>query len=637
MKRQGFTLLAVCVLLLLPCEGAKGHGGQFKAPGDMVPPNLGGYGGPTPPGGPPAVGPTTPSPRGRFGTGNSMAPRGATTITPGKKIRRSEGFTRWEYWWMFNKGPFLFPKIRAAGVQNYSGCSGFLVGRGSKHRAVATRRPSRDTVKEVIAPLLTKALSCDQPDILDSAVLALARITPAEQGRSALPDLEQVLESRHRTARQSATLALGVLGAPEAIPVLYALMIDGAKGRRLVQMDKVPSEVRAFAALSLGFIDNAGTKDRLFTVIRRTPEREKDLSCCAVTALGLMKGDPRHEETVRFLLALLEDERLNPFVKASVPTALGKLGDPIALPAVVRVFEADRENRWVRQSCAIAMGRLARITDTGAMKLLERYIEKGKDEQTRNFCFIALGRIGGRDDRFEEHREEHKRLSDFFLSYIVRPRKATHLPWACLAAALHARTHEKLQPLVITKIQERFTREKNPSYKGAMAVSLGLLEAEGAAGRVFEALKRTRDKALQGYLCESLGLMEYKPAMDAIRRTAVLESASFRLRLQAATALGLMGDTSVVGEMIQVLENGVTLSTVTSAAKALGLLGDRSAVDPLRRIVENDRASPLVRGFACVALGLLADKRELPWSSVISEDYNYCAMPPSVAEMMDIL
>jgi hypothetical protein len=332
----------------------------------------------------------------------------------------------------------------------------------------------------------------------------------------------------------------------------------------------------------------------------------------------------------------MNDDKMDPFIKASVPTALGKLGDPVALSNVVKTFKQDKVNDWILQSCAIAMGQLANIENGEVIDLLMRYAKEGKNEQVRHFAHISLAQIGARDEEYEKNKDAHKKINNFFLKEIVKPSKITHLPWAVLGSAIHAQKHEPLQPEVIDKVAEAFRDTKNPSYIGACSVALGLLNAKNQSEMLFDHLLKSRDKALQGYLCIGLGLMNHKASAEKIRTIAEKEISNFRLRLQAATSLGLMGDTEAVQILIKALKEGETLSVTSSAAKALGLIGDVSAIAPLREILKENK-NKLARAFAAVALGIIGEKTDLPWNSVISENYNYRAKPEAISEVLDIL
>jgi hypothetical protein len=73
------------------------------------------------------------------------------------------------------------------------------------------------------------------------------------------------------------------------------------------------------------------------------------------------------------------------------------------------------------------------------------------------------------------------------------------------------------------------------------------------------------------------------------------------------------------------LKQAKTLTTQASIAAALGLVGDANSVVPLVDMLGDENLTGAARGFAAVALGLVADKQDLPWNSVFSIDINYRA------------
>lgn len=647
MKRFLLLMFVCAAVSLFFADISYGHGGQYRGPGDTVPPNLGGAGDTAPPsnpGGPAAPGPAGPStagPRGPAsagGPGGVAGPRVASTGGLGRKRTVSgEGYERWEFWWERNKDPFLNLKNRLSQSGNVSGSSGFLTGRGRKEDATTSKRPNAEVVNREIAPYLVEALSADNADILDSAVLALARITRSEDASLVLDDIIKLVGSNYQTAQESATLSLGVLGSTDCTSELYELMIDSSKGQRMTGKHEVPALVRAFAALSLGMINDPSTVDKLINTVKMAPDKDRDLKGCAIAALGLMGDNEKREKIVNFLIGLMNDRKMAPLIKAAVPTSLAKLGDPVALSPIVKAFKQNKQDDYILQSCAIAMGVLANIENAEVLKLLKTYIDKGKNDQARHFCYIALARIAARDEEPEKNAEAHADLSKFFLKDVVKPSKVTHKPWAALAAAIHAQKQEDYQPDVIDKVAEAFEKDKNPSYRGAMAVALGLLNAKQHADLLFEEMDDTNDKAFKGYCCVSLGLMNHKAAAEKIRKIAATEIASFRLRLQAATALGLMGDTDAVDVLIKALQDGQTLSVTSSAAQALGLIGDTSAIEPLREILTDKKANDLARAFSAVALGIIGEKSDIPWYNTITEHFNYRASVEAISEIYDLL
>ncbi len=98
-----------------------------------------------------------------------------------------------------------------------------------------------------------------------------------------------------------------------------------------------------------------------------------------------------------------------------------------------------------------------------------------------------------------------------------------------------------------------------------------------------------------------------------------------------------MGDPAAVATLIDQLEGAGTVYEAAAAAHALGLIGDRRAITPLLAIVEDPENTEIERGFACVALGMLSEKTDLPWNAPFSVNANYLASVPALAEILDIL
>ena len=117
MKKLILSGIALAVATFSVADLAWAHGGQYRGPGDTVPPNPGGRGGRTPgpsgpstpgPGGPSTPGPggpSTPGPAGP-GTGGPGGPGPAAGPTTGG-IQIEDDLNRWEFWWEFNKDPFI--------------------------------------------------------------------------------------------------------------------------------------------------------------------------------------------------------------------------------------------------------------------------------------------------------------------------------------------------------------------------------------------------------------------------------------------------------------------------------------------------------------------------------------------------
>ncbi len=229
MKKQ--LLLGALVTagaLCLP-DVSTGHGGTYRGPGDTVPPGggggAGGAGGPSSPGpsGPSAPGPAGPSSPGPSSPGAPAAGPAASGPTSGGGPTGPD-LSVWDFWWGFNKEPYLNlrSRIRSAGVQSSS--DDFFLGRGEEDQRESSLRPSETMIRETVVPALLKALDEEkQNDIVTGCLIALAKIgdVPSEDGSSEFVTvMTSFLKAGEQQVAETAALALGILGDARRAPTL---------------------------------------------------------------------------------------------------------------------------------------------------------------------------------------------------------------------------------------------------------------------------------------------------------------------------------------------------------------------------------------------------------------------------------
>ena len=110
----------------------------------------------------------------------------------------------------------------------------------------------------------------------------------------------------------------------------------------------------------------------------------------------------------------------------------------------------------------------------------------------------------------------------------------------------------------------------------------------------------------------------------------------------AAIGLGLLGDKQLVPDLIDMLAEARGLSSQAAISSALGFIGDARSIGPLIDMLNDSEKTDLARAFAAVALGIVADKEELPWNSKISVNSNYRANTQTLTDqagtgILDIL
>jgi len=622
--------LTTTFALALAAAPAFGHGGMYFGPAPTLPPGF-------PGGGPNTAGPAGPTTGGPGGAGPAT---GAGSAFSAAKKRVVPSYTDWATWWRMNKHPYLNLRSRLGSLGGVTG-----VGRDGVDVDVengASVRPSFSELEGQAIPVLRRLLREDDSDIVDSAVLALARITPADKGDLVLEDIIKTLAHDERSVRQSAVLALGVLGDPAATPILVEILRDSKAGQKALGLTRSVDEVlRAFAAVSLGYLSASDALASVRAMADKADDSDTDLKAGSLLALGLFES--AQYDIVPFMLDGLDSRRMPELVQAQIPIALARLGDAAraVIPDLLKKATSRKTKNLVRQSCVIALGRLAAPEDVEIVEELIDIARTANDAASRNFAFIGLGEIGARAvaEGAERHEELLGVISKATLRNVVRPKKKSNLPWAATACALLARglpADDPLRKTIEDRLFSAWKKTNNPDMRAALTIGLGLIEATSRGDALFKEMKSSKNREQNGYLAEALGLMRHDAARDEMK--ALLEDEKDPdYRVQLATGLGLMGDVDVSRILVEEMSEAKTLWTTSAIAKALGNVGDRSAVLPLLKLAQSRKRPGLARGFACVAIGLIGEKTPLPWNTRVTVGSNYLAAFYTQSEIMGIL
>jgi len=277
---------------------------------------------------------------------------------------------------------------------------------------------------------------------------------------------------------------------------------------------------------------------------------------------------------------------------------------------------------------------LGMIGDAGKDKLNEdirksliRYSADG-DQQSSNFCMIALAQVGGRGrgDDFEKGRQEAR---NFILTSLTKGKN--HLkPWAGIAVGVLEREliNDGLVPSDGAKstLRDAFKDAQQPDRLGAYSIGLGIAKDAEAKKLVLDKMKETSEINAKGYMCISLGLMDARDYKKDLQDVVTDSTYKPDLLKQAAIGLGLLGDKELVPVLTKALGEAKSQASEAALASALGFIGDSRSIDPLIAMLKKKEGiTDTARGFAAVALGIVADKELLPWNSKISTNINYRA------------
>lgn len=701
--RKALTAVAATLTLTLTpglIDQALAHGGAYRGPIGEVPPDSRDPSDPPPP--PPGGGPSTPpgdggdgpsTPPDDVGGGPTTPPDGdgpdsgpapgpgpdTTGPTPGSSPgtkgglgkrpgKQGPGFESWTFWWNYNKDEILQLQTALGRAERTTG-SDRVFGTGATGGARAVITATDASIETRIVPALMELLSQDELnfDIQSAAALALAKIGH----QPSVPILKDMAldagtgkRRYHRIVVESAALAFGLLqqDTVEVREFLLQLAADA---------DRDSSFVRPFAVVSLGLLgqgEHADTFDRDGVVsealleLVRTKQSKADVKPAALLALGLLES----EAVVPELLEMLETGRagkrrsgeLTDTELAHLVGALGRIGVPHVdvehgdgrVVETLRRLIDDRKGDAptnVRRSAAIALGQIAPQCEDDRqrriIKSLKRTALDAGDSSLANFAMIAMGRIGGAEGASEDVRDEAVGTLRYLLekaspATIKRPFAALGL--GLVARGIRADGGVAPEEEITRHVRESFREARNPTERGGYAVALGLLRDTIAVPELIAVLDDDgATKKLRGYAAVALGMIGAPEGRDAVQRT-LTDGADRELRVQTAVAAGLLGDGGVVGDLVEIMEQGEESQYVLgSVALALGKIGDERAITPLLDIATDaEQTYPdLTRALATVALGQIGDRRPVPVLSRVAKDVNYRAHVPALAELLTIL
>ncbi|MFN0242781.1 MAG: HEAT repeat domain-containing protein [Planctomycetota bacterium] len=549
-----------------------------------------------------------------------------------------------------------------------TGSDDFFLGSEDALRSKDTLAPSEQVVRARVVPALKSALEKEtNNDIVTAALIALAKIgeVKREDGTTELvPLFARFLADSNQEIAETAALSLGILANEAAIPVLTELARDDASGRKRFAGREVPYRTRAFATYGLGLIGNRSASNTVRQDVVRTliglldkPDAaQRDVKVAALIAIGIVpldadRGDgiagrasaaDSRRTQLEWLGRFFEDEKQHSLLRAHAPTAIARL--LAGAPAEQRVAIAKRllqplerhakERDEVVQSCVLALGQISDADDDEVDVVVRKALieaSQERDIQTRHFALIALGQIGGRAGASKGEAEGAQQIRSHLLTSLTKG-AAPKRPWAALAIGVmeRARSDAGLPVSTGAAVAKQALRSAlrdcvQASDLGAYAIALAIardLEAQALLG---SKLAQISDPTAQGYVAVSLGMLGARDSIESIQALVRRSKYKPELLRQAAIGLGLLGDKTVVPELLQMMRDAKSQAVHAATASGLGMIGDARSIDPLVGMLENLEITPTSRGFAAAALGIVADKESLPWSTKISLGINYRA------------
>jgi len=512
-------------------------------------------------------------------------------------VDRQDPASSWQYWWAFNRDPYLRLRGKLDRNRLLTGSSNWLLGGKDRNHGTDIERPSKRFLEERVAPVLARAAESENSELRAFSLLSLGRIGLVEQ----VPNLVRALSDSSRVVKEGAVIGLGLSRQPSVVPALANLAEDSPEGRRAARVTEVPPRLRAFAAIGLGFV---GGDEAETTLLRLVEARASgpDLPLCAMIGLSMMEA----RDAAPSLRRILDDRSRSDLQRSFAANALGRLGDREALASLLRVL---REKEWqTSRSAVLALGMIAEPSDRGVIRSLASLVRDGSDPQTRYWACIALGEIGGPASRAV--------LLEALASGLPEVRSHAALGLGILGSSEPDAAYSRA-------LADGMRREKDPLVRSAHAIALGILGDIAAIPALREALDDASDPREIFYGAVALGMLADRTSLAKFRAWVRDESIHPDVRHAAALAVGLMGDRSV----LRALETSMleTESPVVrdGSTVALGFLGDCTSMSSLRKMLEDRTLPEAARVRAALAIGLAGEDSELPLFHRFTNHLNY--------------
>ena len=450
----------------------------------------------------------------------------------GDSNRYPERYARWESWFEHEKDGLL-RDLLARGAAPAAGDEPAP----PAPAPVDLLRP--DDRAQRVLPALREALRDENAAIRSAAALALGNA----KDPAAAADLARMIRSGGNAERRAAALALGFLGGDDAAVVLEAALAE-----------EPTVDGRSVAAVALGMTKHASAGRILREALARNVEASgrdaRNHRAALITALGLA-GDREAVPVLQHMLLSVDarDDR----ARAHAASALGRIGDPAALPPLIKA--TDDDDAGVRQAAILALGA---FRDSSSVQALRKTLGYGSYELERCCAAISLARVAG--------------------------------------------------PAAVGALSDLTTTKTGRSLRGFATLALGLTGARRDAAPVLRGMLALRSEdSLRGAAAIALGLLADRDSLPAISGVYDDASSSAELRGYALLARAMVGDPGAERAIRGVFAGREQPAVGRGAALAAGLRPCPGGSALLARVVLEER-DPTVRGAALLGLGLAPDR-----------------------------
>ncbi|MEM8882711.1 MAG: HEAT repeat domain-containing protein [Planctomycetota bacterium] len=507
----------------------------------------------------------------------------------------------WTVWWGYEQ--YQFVDIRRRQRERRGPTSG-----GEPEKKVDDWR--RDLRLQLI-PMLRAALTDKDKEVRTAAAVALGKL----QAKEAIEDLQTMLrQDKLQEAREAALTGLMYMQEPQLRETFEKIARKRSEKLR----------VRGFALFGIGRLGDAESlrylqaffdrKDKRAKAILPTGKGERRQFRVAALAALLMSEAKGLDD---FFAGVATDKRLDEQVRAYAASALGKVGARDKMGALVKLLKDEGDHIQVRRSAAVALGVLGKPMDAIAVQTLRGTARGGRDDPLRHFSLVSLGRIGG------------KSTVDFLLGELKVVRNEDR---EFVLIALGLSGDRRVAPTLVRALQT----ERNAKRKSAAAISIGLLGDPTIAAELHKEFRHAKDWLLMQSCSLALGMLDYKPSGERLKDVLTTKKQP-ALQSSAALAYAMIRQHSAVPLFVDMLRRTKSVVTMTAIVRVMSYLSSANAAKPLIDVWHDKKMQRLVRAYALVSLGQLADDEDFPLLVRMGFNLNYFVRCEPLDEAITIL
>lgn len=376
---------------------------------------------------------------------------------------------------------------------------------------------------------------------------------------------------RHRYERESACLALGLLGE---LPVSGALT-------RVARDRRATTGVRAHALVALGLLGDPSATPTLAAVIARADEREVH----AAAALGLGALAQRGDRPARnLLLKLLNSYRSADQVRAAA--AAGLAVSPCVTPEALAHFHSvfrriglSERRVVVRRAVALAVAPLPSDPRGVDLEWLERAARFDKDPLVRGYALMAIGERAGAGAR-----AEFAPLGEWINHLARKDPDPLVRPFALLALGMIVRAGH----VAPKHVRVAFQRATATPARCAAAIALGLSGDNASRSTLAGAVSSTADPALRGYAAVAMALLPYEMATERFLAQIASHNNIPEVRSAALRALAHMAPSNTGRDAIRENFRNRNRYVKRNALQAVVDAGGIGAAEELFRVYKRE-------------------------------------------------